>query len=235
MGNTEPATPDSSKSQRAYEWIRAQIANHHYGPGFRLVLAAIAGELDISVVPVREAIRRLEAEGLVTFQRNVGAQVTLVDEDDYIFTMQALGVLEGAATALSAPLLTPADLDQAESINQQMAQLLEDFEPLAFTRLNQQFHWVLFEPCPNPRLLDLVRLDWSRLAGLRHSTFVFIPERARDSVTEHSEILDLIRTGADPLKIELATRHHRCRTVDAFLAVRHPDTSLPSLQRKDTA
>lgn len=235
MDDTGPAIPDSGKSQRAYEWIRAQMASQLYGPGSRLVMATIADSIGVSVVPVREAIRRLEAEGLVTFQRNVGAQVTLIDEDDYVFTMQALAVLEGAVTALAAPLLTPADLDHAESINEQMAALLEDFDPLTFTRLNQQFHAALFESCPNPRLLDLVRLDWSRLAGLRHSTFVYIPERARDSVIEHTEILDLIRTDADSLKIELATRHHRWRTVDAFLAVRHPTPSQPSLQRKDTA
>lgn len=96
--------------------------------------------------------------------------------------------------------------------------------PLTFTRLNQQFHSVLFDPCPNPHLLELVRLDWSRLAGLRHSTFVFIPDRARDSVAEHSEILDLIRAGADAIEIEMATRLHRWRTVNAFVAARHPDT-----------
>lgn len=224
MGSDVLETPDGSKSQQAYEWIRARISNHQFRPGLRLVLGSIAGDLGMSVVPVREAIRRLEAEGLVTFQRNVGAQVALVDEDEYVFTMQTLGVVEGVATALSAPLLTPADLDQAESVNQQMRRLLDEFEPLPFTQLNQQFHSVLFEPCPNPHLLELVRRGWSRLAGLRHSTFVFVPGRARDSVAEHEEILDLIRTGADPLEIEMGARRHRARTMDAFLAARHPDT-----------
>lgn len=224
MSDVETVVSAGSKSERAYAWIRAQIVDHQYGPGSRLVLASIAGELEMSVVPVREAIRRLEAEGFVTFRRNVGAQVTLVDENDYIFTTQALGVLEGAATGLAASFLTPMDLQRAEAINQQMAQLLDDFNPLTFTRLNQQFHSVLFDSCPNPHLLELVRLDWSRLAGLRHSTFVFIPDRARDSVTEHSEILDLIRAGADAVEIEMATRLHRWRTVDAFIAARHPDT-----------
>ena len=217
-------TSESSKSQRAYEWIRARISDHQFRPGFRLVLGSIAGDLGMSVVPVREAIRRLEAEGLVTFRHNVGAHVAIVDENEYVFTMQTLAVVEGAATALSAPLLTAADLARAESINQQMSHLLEDFKPLPFTQLNQQFHSVLFQPCPNPHLLDLVRRGWSGLAGLRHSTFVFVPGRARDSVAEHSSILGLIRTGAEPLEIEMATRHHRSSTVDAFLAARHPDT-----------
>ena len=102
-----------SKSQRAYQWIKERIARHEYTPGYRLVLGTIAGELDMSVVPVREAVRQLEAEGLVTFERNVGARVTLVDESEYVNTMQTLGIVEGAATALSAPLLTPEDLGRA--------------------------------------------------------------------------------------------------------------------------
>ena len=84
-----------SKSQLAYQWIKERITSHQYTPGYRLVLGTIAGELDMSVVPVREAVRQLEAEGLVTFERNVGARVTLVDESEYVLTMQTLGLVEG--------------------------------------------------------------------------------------------------------------------------------------------
>ena len=76
-----------------------------YSPGYRLVLAKIAEDLGVSVVPVREAIRRLEAEGLVKFERNVGATVSGIDPTEYLYTMQTLSIVEGAATALSAPLI----------------------------------------------------------------------------------------------------------------------------------
>lgn len=56
-----------SKSRLAYDFIKARIEDSRYSPGYRLVLGAIAGELGVSVVPVREAIRLLEAEGLVQF------------------------------------------------------------------------------------------------------------------------------------------------------------------------
>ena len=74
---TSPSTPSGeSKSQKAYNWISEKIRTREYEPGYRLVLATIAEALDISVVPVREAIRQLEAEGMVTYERNVGASVT---------------------------------------------------------------------------------------------------------------------------------------------------------------
>ncbi|AXH34307.1 GntR family transcriptional regulator [Humibacter sp. BT305] len=213
--------PAGSKSEQAYAWIRERILAHEYQPGFRLVLQTIADALDISVVPVREAIRRLEAEGLVSFERNVGARVALIDESEYVHTMQTLGLVEGLATALSSPLLQPDDLERASAVNERMHALLDDFDPHEFTRLNQEFHSVLYEPCPNPHVLDLVHRGWGRLAGIRDSTFAFVPGRATHSVDEHVEILDLIRDGADPLDIELAARRHRWRTMDAFIAARH--------------
>lgn len=212
---------EASKSEQAYVWIRKRIGSHEYGPGYRLVLGSIARNLSMSVVPVREAIRRLEAEGLVTFERNVGAHVSLVNESEYAHTMQTLGLVEGAATALSAPLLDEAALDRAAEINERMLKLLEHFDAHRFTQLNQQFHSVLYEPCPNPHILDLVHRGWGRLSGIRDTTFSFVPGRAQHSVEEHAQILELIRTDAGPLEIELAARNHRWRTLDAFLEARH--------------
>ncbi|KAA9135548.1 GntR family transcriptional regulator [Microbacterium caowuchunii] len=217
-----------SKSERAYQWVRGRITGREYAAGHRLVLGTIADELEMSVVPVREAIRRLEAEGLVSFERNVGARVVFLDESEYVFAMQTLGVVEGSATALSAPLLTAEDLDRALAVNDRMQALLDDFDPHEFTRLNQRFHSVLYEPCPNPHLLDLVHRGWGRLAHLRDSSFAFVPGRARHSVAEHVEIIRLIRSGADPLEIELAARNHRWRTMDAFLAARRDDGTAPN-------
>ena len=68
-----PAATSGSKSEQAYAAVKARIVDGTYSPGYRLVLAKIAEDLGVSVVPVREAIRRLEAEGLVKFERNVGA------------------------------------------------------------------------------------------------------------------------------------------------------------------
>ncbi|MGS0561098.1 GntR family transcriptional regulator [Microbacterium aurugineum] len=215
----------ASKSEQAYAWIRSRIAAHVFGPGYRLVLGTIAEELDMSVVPVREAIRRLEAEGLVTFERNVGARVTLVDESEYAHTMQTLGLVEGAATALSAPLLDADALAEAAEVNERMTRLLDHFDAHSFTELNRQFHSVLFAPCPNPHLLDLVHRGWARLSGIRDTTFAYVPGRAHHSVDEHTQILELIREGADPLEIELAARNHRWRTRDAFLDALHTRTA----------
>ena len=217
MAELSEATP-GSKSEQAYRAVKARIVEGTFTPGYRLVLGAIAKDLGFSVVPVREAIRRLEAEGLVTFERNVGATVAGIDPTEYLYTMQTLSIVEGAATALSAPLIDSQSIARARAVNQEMRECLEHFDPVRFTQLNQDFHSVLFEHCPNPHILDLVHRGWNRLAALRSSTFRFVPGRARDSVEEHENLLHLIETGADADDIEKAARRHRTATLDAYLA-----------------
>jgi len=221
---TSDAPTDSSptsKAQLAYEWLRDRIVAHRFTPGYRLVLSQIAGELGVSTVPVREAVRRLEAEGLVTYEKNIGAQVALVDESEYVTTMQTLAVVEGAATGFSAPLLTSDDIAKAREINQRMRESLEHFDPRRFTELNEEFHAALFLHCPNEHLIDLVHRGWSRLRMLRNSTFSFVPGRAVESVAEHDELVDLIEREADPTDVELAARRHRTATLDALLKFQH--------------
>lgn len=211
------AAVTAGKSQLAYQSIKQRIGDGTFSPGYRLVLNRLADELGVSVVPVREAVRMLEAEGLVTFERNVGAQVAMLDPDEYRTTMQTLSLVEGYATASSAAFMTAADIARARAINGRMLDSLQHFDPVTFTRLNLDFHGVLFEHCPNPHVLDLVHRGWARLRALRESTFSFVPGRARGSVNEHDALLDLIERGADPLEIELAARNHRLATLDAFL------------------
>lgn len=212
------STGAASKSQLAYDAVKARIVDGSYSPGYRLVLGAIAKDLGVSVVPVREAIRRLEAEGLVTFERNIGATVAGIDPTEYLYTMQTLSIVEGAATALSAPLIGAGDVARARAVNAEMRECLQHFDPVRFTRLNQDFHSVLFEHCPNPHILDLVHRGWNRLAALRSSTFRFVPGRASESVEEHEALLRLIEDAADPDEIEKAARRHRSATLDAYLA-----------------
>ncbi|MDN6379913.1 MAG: GntR family transcriptional regulator, partial [Brevibacterium aurantiacum] len=151
-----------SKAETAYRWIRKCIADQTFEPGHKLVLAQIALELDTSVVPVREAIRRLEADGLVTFERNVGARVAMVDQSSYAQSMEAVAILEGAATAQALEFLGEHDLAEADEINERMRDLLTDFDPTEFTRLNHEFHAALFRRCPNERLHSLVAVEWDR-------------------------------------------------------------------------
>lgn len=207
----------SSKADLAYQSILAGIQQDRFGPGSRLVLAQLAEELGMSVVPVREAVRRLQQDRLVAYERNVGATVVGIDPVEYEYTMETLALVEGYSTAQCAPLVTAEELERARQINERMRDLLEDFDPVQFTALNKEFHSVLFEHHQNPHVLELVHRGWNRLAALRSSTFAYVPGRAEASVAEHDELLELIGDGALFEVIESAARQHRTNTLNAYL------------------
>lgn len=211
-----------SKSDRAYRAIKQRVEDGTYGPGYRLVLEQVARELSVSPVPVREAVRRLEAEGYLVFTRNHGARVASIDPDQFAHTMHALAILEGAATALAAPELTTAQVDRGRQLNQRMRASMRAFDPAAFTRLNHEFHRLLCGACPNPHLRGLVEREWSRLALIRRSSFAFVPGRALASVAEHDVLLDLIVAGAAGELIERAARDHKLGTLNAFQEAQTP-------------
>ncbi len=181
------------------------------------MLTQIAAELDVSVVPVREAVRMLESEGLVTFVRNVGAQVAAFDPAEYRDTMEALGLVEGYAIASAGPFLTAADIALARELNEELGESLRDFDPTNFTRLNYEFHRTLFKNCPNSHILEQVERGWNRLAVVRRSGFTFVPGRAQDSIIEHNQLLDLIESNAELHTVELVARNHRIAALDAYL------------------
>jgi DNA-binding GntR family transcriptional regulator/DNA-binding MarR family transcriptional regulator len=220
------AAGSASKSDWAYETLRQWITEGVYQPGDRLVLQQIARDLQISTVPVREAIRRLEAEGFADFQRNVGARVSSVDTPLYAESMRTLAILEGAATGLAAAHLSRRDIQTAERINERMAAGLRKLDPARFTQANKAFHELLCRPCPNTHLLALIDVEWSRLAAIRISTFAFVPERAARAVEEHRHLLERLRAGAPAAEIESLIREHRMATVHAFLE-RHDELARP--------
>jgi DNA-binding GntR family transcriptional regulator len=155
----------------------------------------------------------------------------MVDDSAYRFSMQALGILEGTATALAARRLTADDLRHARAVNELMIETLDHFDPKSFTALNHEFHSILYSKCANPRVLELVNAEWGRLGHLRDSTFSFVPGRAQESVAEHENIIVLIEQGAPLGEIEKTARRHRSATLDAYMIHEHPDeaTGLPAV------
>ena len=80
----------TSKQERVYRAVRKRIVDGTLPPGSRLVADALARELNVSPVPVREALRRLEAEGFVDYELNVGARVRTLDEGSWSETLEAI-------------------------------------------------------------------------------------------------------------------------------------------------
>lgn len=207
-----------SKQEAAYEYVRERIVSGEYGAGYRLVIDDLARELGTSAIPVREAIRRLEAEGLVAYQRNTGARVISPDPNAVVEILSVLAVLEGYATALAAPTLTEADYAELEQTTEQMTDALTVGDPLEFSRLNRAFHAAIYRHCPNRYLRETIDRAWDSLDRVRSSVFVYARERGQASIAEHRHLVARLRDGAPEAELQELVRQHKLATVAAYQA-----------------
>jgi DNA-binding GntR family transcriptional regulator len=210
------AQPGVTKQERAYRTIRERILSGAYGPGYRVVIDTLATELEVSAVPVREAIRRLEAEGLIVYRPNAGAQVAPAEPGLYDEELTVLAVLEGYATALAAEQMGAEDVERLKAINEKMVEAMEHIDALTFGRLNQEFHGAIYARCPNPSLVELLEDVARRLDAIRRTVFVQIPYRGSASIEEHRHLIALIEAEAPFAEIEAAARTHKLNTVESF-------------------
>jgi len=207
-----------NKQERTYTILRERVHAGVYAPGARLNIEALARELGVSPIPVREALRRLEAEGCVQFKPNVGAVVSPADAATWEQAMVALALLEGAATAQAQPHLRKADFARFAKISAEMEALDTRADPFRFGVLNREFHAAIVARCPNRYLLELLDQAHLRLDRARSTMFVYLPQRSEEAVLEHARLITLLR-GAGRDEVEQYARWHRMQTLAAYRAI----------------
>ena len=205
-----------NKQERTYTILRDRIHSGSFAPLERLNIDALARELGVSPIPVREALRRLEAQGWVQFKPNAGAIVSPVDATSWEQAMVALAILEGAATAEAQRHLRKSDFTRLRKIAADMA---SQDDPVQFGTLNRRLHEVIVARCGNAWLLDLLRQTHDRLDRVRSTMFAYLPERAAEAVCEHTRLIELLE-GGDPAEVERYARWHKLQTVEAYRARR---------------
>lgn len=203
------------QGESVYERLCDDIRAGVLAPGSRLREAEIAERLSVSRTPVREAIRRLEAEGLVDHLPRSGATVRRLDYSETMELYEMRTVLEGTAARLAARAASPVELEELQAINAEMR--AADGQPERLVRLNRQFHRRLLEASRNRFLLRAMATVENTLLILGASS-MHLPERAVAAVAEHGEVLDalLIRDGA---AAEAAMRRHMERAQFARLQI----------------
>jgi DNA-binding GntR family transcriptional regulator len=176
------------------ETLRDEIVQGDHAPGQYLRLEEIAARFDVSTMPVREALRDLEAEGLVTIFPHRGAAVTQLSADELQDIYDIRATLEEMAARLAVPLLTEAILAELTSLVEQMDNHLGDVATLV--RLNHQFHLTLYAASGRRHLCELNRMLRYRV---QHYLHVFIVEAKSDRIPptqrEHRAILEACMRG----------------------------------------
>lgn len=208
-----------TKQEWTYTVLRDRIHSGALGPEARLNIDALARELGVSAIPIREALRRLEAEGWVKFQPNVGAIVAPVDAITWEQQMLAVAVLEGAATAAAAPNLRLSDFAKLRKLAAEMGQVATEGDPVRFGRLNRRLHATIISRCPNDYLLELLDQTNQRLDRVRDTIFTYLTARFASALAEHERLIVMLENG-DPEEIEQYARWHKIQTAKAYRATR---------------
>src|SRR4051812_35367944 len=154
----ESAIPRQSLTSAVADKLREEIIRGTIPEGAQLRQDAIAMQYHVSRIPVREALRQLEAEGLITIVPNRGAIVPVLAPEDVeeLFTIRAL--LEPELLKLSIPRLTQGDFSQAETILRKFeTELRSEGHVATWGRLNWQFHSILYSRADRPRFLSIIR------------------------------------------------------------------------------
>ncbi len=205
-----------SKKQKAYNYMKTKIINGFYAPGQRIVINQLVKELSTSAIPIREALRQLEAEGLIEYKQNIGPIVTPINDYEYVDTLSTLAIMEGYATALSRESFTEKRIATLKELNQKMKETLTNFDFGEFGKLNREFHVLTYDQCPNKYLMETIQKTWIRMDSIRLSGSTFDPKRANNSIHEHDHIIKLLSEGAAFQEIELAVRSHKLNSIKSF-------------------
>ena len=203
---TATATPirDMSQGQDAYQQLISEIRSGTLAPGERLTETELASRLGISRTPVREAIRALEADGLVVHVPRVGASIRKLSYPEVTELYEMRTVLEGTAAGLAARVASEAELAELDAISAEMASCQTDIARLY--DLNRQFHRTLLDAARNRFLVDAV-------AGLEKTMLILGPStmadtgRAAEAQAEHEAILSALHA-RDTTQAETLMRAH---------------------------
>jgi DNA-binding GntR family transcriptional regulator len=184
--------------------IRGRILDGTLKPGERLVEDRLSAELGVSRVPVREALRSLSAEGLVTLLPRRGATVVKVTPEDVAELIEVRALLEGLNARLAAQRHDPEIVTLLEETLARGNEAAKTGTAEELARLNAEFHERLAEASRNSVLSDVMR-------GLRERTSIAFAingrARAREDWQEHSGVLAAVIAGDAELAALLATRH----------------------------
>jgi len=193
-------------SAQAHERIREAIIQQALPPGQRLDQTKLADDLQVSLVPVREALKTLEAEGLVSIIPRRGAFVTEISLKDLADLYFARQIIEGETTYHSIERLTESDFSSMESLSQQMREATDREDMRAFMRLNRSFHMTIYRALNNAHLAQTIEGHWER-SEIYRFRYLFVAHSVQNIHAEHEAILRACRQRDRDQAKELVRQH----------------------------
>jgi len=227
---TYSGIPRQSLPSAVADKLREQIIRGEIPEGAQLRQDAIATQYQVSRIPVREALRQLDAEGLIAIVPNRGAIVPALSPNDIgeLFSIRAL--LEPEVLKLSIPHLTEEDFAEAGAVlRKYVSELRKQEHVSAWGRLNWQFHSILYSRANQPRFMAIIRNVNN--SGERYTRLqLYLTHGVKRANEEHHQILELCRQRNITAACDLLREHirHAGNSLKEVLEQKRVDSQLES-------
>ena len=194
--------------------VRRLIATGRLRPGQKIVQDALAVQLGVSRVPLREALKILEGEGQVSYVAHRGYFVTELSLSDLLEVYRIREILESEAVTVAIPNMTTEGLDRLEQAERDVQKASENADVIAMAEANRRFHFAIIEACALPRLVWLIRLLWDATEVYRS---VYYREKQNRTLVdnEHRALVKAARAG-DVATALVVLREHREHAIAAL-------------------
>lgn len=202
-----------SAPEMVREGLRQAIFEGAFEAGQQLRQDDLAARFGTSRIPVREALRQLEAEGLVTLVANKGAVVTSLSLEEVLELLDIRIGLECRALKLAVPNMAVEDFEHLDEI---LRSYDDEALPVRWSDRNESFHLALYDPCRRPRLLAMIRTTWSQIGRFTRTQVSLAAGKDRP-MREHRELLVACRAG-DGLRAVRLLEEHIGQTQKSLLA-----------------
>ena len=183
--------------------IKQAVVSGELEPGAKLSPSAVAADLGVSHIPVREALTSLAASGYLEHKPRVGFFVRVLSSEDLADIYHWREVLEREAFTMAIPRLTGDDIEEMRRLCDQMRKLTAHGERREYLNLNRQFHFIAFRRAGSDRLLRFLTYLWDVAAPYTFTGLVDTEKAHQD----HERMLDLFQARDVDGIVEMMTRH----------------------------
>lgn len=199
---------DSYKPLRelVYEHIRQAITDRTFAPGERLMEIQLADEMGVSRTPVREAIRKLELEGLVVMIPRRGTYVADLSIKDINEVYEIRTSLDILAAGLAAERISDEELEELQRLLVIIGKSIEEGDMTSIVEADTAFHDILYKASRNGRLCQIISNLREQITGIRGTSMRY-PGRLKDTQEEHRQLVEAIAS-RNVLRSQEAARIH---------------------------
>lgn len=204
-----------SKKDVVYEVIKENIIQGVYEPGSRLVIDELVTQLHVSQIPIREAIKQLEADGFVNYETHVGARVADVDARFVTEVFSLLESMEIICSRVACQTMNDDQLSTLTNMVTEMDAMVND--PLVWSERNRALHLFICECADTQLILKMMRKIFDHWARLRRVYLQDVAnERVSDAQTEHKLLLEALKR-RDPDEVERIIRYHNRGALSTYV------------------